>query len=37
MQVDAPFGDHVGPSVQFGGAFLGHFPPRSLEAAYDNY
>ena len=32
IYADAPFGDHVGPPVQFGGALIGHAPPRSLEA-----
>jgi hypothetical protein len=27
---NAPFGDHKGPIVQFGGAFFGHWPPISL-------
>lgn len=31
--MDAPFGDHVGPGVQFDGAPLGHAPRRSLKAA----
>lgn len=30
---DAPFGDHVGPGVQFTGAFCGQDPPKSLEIA----
>jgi hypothetical protein len=32
MYTDVPFEDHVGPSVQFDGAFIGHVPARSLEA-----
>ena len=32
IYADAPFGDHVGPGVQFDGALIGHCPPRSLEA-----
>ena len=33
--VDTPFGDHVGPCVQFDGAFAGHIPTISLDAAKD--
>jgi hypothetical protein len=33
MREDAPFGDHVGPGVQFDGAFRGQVPPRSLETS----
>ena len=33
MEQDAPFVAHVGPRVQFGGAFCGHVPPRSLDVA----
>ena len=31
IYVDPPFGDHVGPPVQFDGALIGHVPARSLE------
>jgi hypothetical protein len=31
---DAPFGDHVGPAVQFTGAFCGQVPAKSLETTY---
>ena len=31
--IHAPFGDHVNPGVQFDGAFFGHDPKRSLDAA----
>jgi len=30
-----PFGDHVGPGIQFDGALFGQDPPRSLEGAKD--
>lgn len=33
MNADAPFGDHLGPGVQFDGAFVGQAPNISLEAA----
>ena len=32
VKVDAPFGDHLGPGVQFDGAFVGQAPNISLEA-----
>jgi len=32
MEQDTPFVDHMGPCVQFDGAFSGHVPPKSLEA-----
>ncbi len=31
--LNAPFGDHVGPDVQPGGAFFGQSPRKSLEDA----
>jgi hypothetical protein len=30
---DVPFGDHLGPGVQFDGAFVGQAPNISLETA----
>jgi hypothetical protein len=33
VNADAPFGDHLGPGVQFDGAFFGQEPNISLEAA----
>ena len=33
VNADAPFGDHLGPGVQFDGAFSGQEPNISLEAA----
>jgi hypothetical protein len=32
VNADAPFGDHLGPGVQFDGAFVGQAPNKSLEA-----
>jgi hypothetical protein len=32
VSADAPFGDHLGPGVQFDGAFVGQAPNISLEA-----
>jgi hypothetical protein len=33
VNADAPFGDHLGPGVQFDGAFVGQALNKSLEAA----